>query len=548
MPVSGTPASNEAPGVLRSRHWRAPRIDGAAVIEPPPTDWAATHFDTVATAAAAVDVQGWPFDKWRTQLRRESVAAAQDYTTNVLRVSSPSVSPEGPLLVGGHQPELFHAGVWAKNFALAAWARQAGGMPLQLIVDQDVLHESAVRVPVGTRSTPRLESLAYDAPQVGRPWEAAQIVDPALWDSFPARLRTLLQSWGIEPLGAAVWSSLPKDEVAPRLVPRLTRMRAGIEREWGAGSLELPVSLWSTQPAVVWWMAHLLAHHRRIFEIYNATVQEYRSINRIRSRAHPVPDLIETEGWTEVPFWGWQTTSARRERLFVRQIGDELALRTATADIGSLPLTSESSAAAATDQLLALAKSGWHLRPRALTMTWLARMGLADGFIHGLGGAKYDEMTDALIGRFWGCPAPAFVTVSATLHLPLGGAWPETIESVGRLRQQQWQWQHQPESCPAVHHDPVAQSDVDELKALRSAPLAATAAERRTRYQRIRAVRDSLRLRVVEALIVQEQAVAAATARLQANQVLTRRDYSWILFPAERLRSGYDTLFPQLSR
>ncbi len=548
MPVSGTHASTEAIGVLRTRRWRAPRADGAAVVDPPLADWSSVRFATVAAAVAGVDVQCWPFPAWRTQLRRESVAAAQQYTTDLLQVALPPLNHAGPLFVGGHQPELFHAGVWAKNFALSGWARQAEGTPLQLIVDQDVLHDSAVRVPVGTRATPRLEALAYDAPQVGRPWEAAQIVDPALWNSFPTRLRTLLQSWGIDPVGASVWSSLPDGEAPPSLVPSLTRMRAGIERKWGAGSLELPVSVWSAQPAAVWWMVHLLAHHRRIFEIYNATVQEYRSVNRIRSRAHPVPNLIETEGWIEVPFWGWHATSARRERLFVRQFGSELALRTVSGDIGCLSLTSETSAATATEQLLALAKSGWKLRPRALTMTWLARMGLADGFIHGLGGAKYDEMTDALIGRFWGCHAPAYVTVSATLHLPLGGAWPETIESVGRLRQQQWQWQHQPESCPVVLDDSAARGDVAELIALRSAPLAATDAERQTRYRHIRALRDALRQRAVGAIIEQEQTVAAASARLQANQVLTRRDYSWILFPEECLRSGYATLFPQASR
>ena len=37
------------------------------------------------------------------------------------------------------------------------------------------------------------------------------------------------------------------------------------------------------------------------------------------------------------------------------------------------------------------------LRPRALTLTLFARLCVADFFIHGIGGGKYDEVTDRII-------------------------------------------------------------------------------------------------------------------------------------------------------
>src|SRR5439155_1393714 len=44
---------------------------------------------------------------------------------------------------------------------------------------------------------------------------------------------------------------------------------------------------------------------------------------------------------------------------------------------------------------------------------------LADLFIHGIGGAKYDELTDEIARRFYGCEPPRYLILSATLLLPL---------------------------------------------------------------------------------------------------------------------------------
>ena len=66
-----------------------------------------------------------------------------------------------------------------------------------------------------------------------------------------------------------------------------------------------------------------------------------------------------------------------------------------------------------------------NLRPRALTLTLFARLCLGDFFIHGIGGGKYDEVTDAIIRDYFGIEPPAYQVLSATLHLPLP-AFPST--------------------------------------------------------------------------------------------------------------------------
>src|SRR6185295_16487482 len=55
---------------------------------------------------------------------------------------------------------------------------------------------------------------------------------------------------------------------------------------------------------------------------------------------------------------------------------------------------------------------------RALITTLAARVLLGDLFVHGIGGAKYDQLTDRIIQCFFGLEPPGYVVVSGTLHVP----------------------------------------------------------------------------------------------------------------------------------
>src|SRR5262249_37449043 len=151
-----------------------------------------------------------------------------------------------------------------------------------------------------------------------------------------------------------------------------------------------------------WYACHLLAELPRFHAIYNDCVRAYRRENGIRSRNHPVPDLAAEHGWLELPFWGWRTGEHRRGRLFGRRDGGGVELR-----VGREVLKQTTHDLVAS--WLALEQRGIKVRPRALTNTLFARLFLADLFVHGLGGGKYDELTDAIIRRFHGIEPPAFL-------------------------------------------------------------------------------------------------------------------------------------------
>src|SRR5262249_17112451 len=66
-------------------------------------------------------------------------------------------APDAAILAAGHQPEIFHPGVWVKNFALHGLARAVGATPLNLVVDNDTVKTTSLAVPcwaAGRREDP----------------------------------------------------------------------------------------------------------------------------------------------------------------------------------------------------------------------------------------------------------------------------------------------------------------------------------------------------------------------------------------------------------
>ena len=55
-----------------------------------------------------------------------------------------------PFLLSGHQPELFHPGVWYKNFVLGSLARKLDGVGIHLLIDSDTCRSASIRVPTGS--------------------------------------------------------------------------------------------------------------------------------------------------------------------------------------------------------------------------------------------------------------------------------------------------------------------------------------------------------------------------------------------------------------
>jgi hypothetical protein len=165
------------------------------------------------------------------------------------------------------------------------------------------------------------------------------------------------------------------------------------------------------------------------------------------------------------------------------------------------------------------------VRPRALTLTLFCRLCLGDLFVHGIGGGKYDEVTDAVIRTYFGVDPPGYAVLSATLHLPVP-TFPHNAADVRELarRERDLYWNPQ-------RYAPEA----DEKAGLIAAEPTGRA-ERRRWFRDLRAATDRLRPAVRDRLAEAGRQLTRAKQEAAANADLLRRDFAWVLYPEDVVR------------
>jgi hypothetical protein len=528
---------------MTARRLRAPAIDGGVLIDPPASELAGQiAANTAQLADWDYDFQGRRAHILRTAVRHEVVAAAQqflkrhDLSPPDIALDDPSFSAR-PLIVTGHQPELFHPGVWIKNFVTSSIANASAGIGLNLIVDNDIPKSSSLAVPSLDEGRIRLNRVEFDRWGGDAPFEDSPVLEEDQFASFGDRVRSLLGHAVAGPLIDDYWPRVLKrrSEAATHGM-RFSLARREIEASWGVANLEVPMSEVCQTDGFYWFVSHLLAQLPRYRQVHNDSLEGYRAVHGIRSKNHPVAALAQQGEWLEAPFWIWRGGEPRRRALLVRQRSREMDLRIAGEHeiLLELPLSREREACCAVERLRELAGRSVRLRTRALTTTLFSRFLLGDLFIHGIGGAKYDELGDEISRRFLGIEPPGFLTVSMTLWLglPSDSANPADLAGVERgLRDLRFN--------PDRHLSEPANDEIRNLVRAKQAAIAASATSRRERKARRLAIRRCsealqpwVRASNDELLLLRSE----VRRRLRSNRVARNREFSSVLHSEERLR------------
>ncbi|MFM7035549.1 MAG: hypothetical protein ACKOYJ_10290 [Planctomycetia bacterium] len=426
---------------------KPPATSGGRVIDPPiapsadaPGPSIETLVDNNRLLRAAFGTRIGDMKLWEliAATRREILTVAAEYSGSYRDVHRPSNMAEWiaqPIVMGGHQPELFHAGVWLKNFVLDAYARQLGGTAINLVIDTDRCARTSIDVPVGSPEEARFEKVPFDLPAPEMAWEERGILDADCFASFGRRASDLLRPLEPDPVLRRWWPlAVERADENHRLGLAIAQARHMLEERYGLETLELPMSELVRLPTVMVFIGWLLANVRLLHEAYNGGLATYRAAHRERSLSRPMPDLAvrhddPSEGdWLEIPWWIWSREDPRRRRAFANlstpgtlTISDMETLRV------ELPISPETSPSKWVDALSRMEEHAIRLRPRAIITTLVARMLIADVFVHGIGGAAYDQLTDEIVRRLTGCEPPRFAVVSGTLRLPVAGRY-EGIE------------------------------------------------------------------------------------------------------------------------
>jgi len=408
-----------------------------------------------------------------------------------------------------------------------------GRAALNLVVDNDAVKPAALRVPV-VADDPRhvtAEAVPFDREGADVPYEEYRVSDRGLFDSLPGRLAKLTHGWGYEPLAVPTWPGLQTEvDRGVALGEAVSRARRGWERKWGATNFELPVSRLAGTRAFAGFVQTILNDLPRFADSYNAAIRAYRAANHLRSTHHPAPELARRQDWIEAPFWVWRSDSPRRAKLFACRAEGGIELRAGDRPLGRVPADGDSFHSVWGRMLAA----GCKVRPRALTLTLFTRLGFADGFIHGIGGGKYDEVTDDIIRRFFHVDPPGYAVVSATVRLPIR-RFPATPEALHRAERRVRDLDWNPQRFPEARR-------LSELVAEKARLIAAeptTRAERRTWFRQLQRVTRELRPAVADQVEKSFHEVDRLRAELAANEILGSREYAWPLFPEAVLRNCF---------
>jgi hypothetical protein len=506
---------------------QAPAEDGDWLAHPDPGVWRdLLHRNVENFKSSNANIGGRPWAEWRALVRSEIEESAT--------VSHPIQN--AALIVSGHQPELVHPGVWIKNFAAIGFAESIGGRALHVVTDNDLLKRTTVAVPGGTLESPLVAQLPFDQWTGEEPFEDRRIEDEPLFGSFADRAATYLQNLPYDTLLPNFWRYAKECE-SPLLKTRFSQPRSRLECEWGADGDETTLSGFCLPSKRGFFLlaADVMLRAAEYREVYNDELHTFRRKLKIRSTHHPAPELESSGEGVEVPFWAWKP-GGRRHRPFVAQFDGRFCLTAGGETITKVSLPATGAVDAIAESLADLTE--WKIRPRALMTTTFLRLGVADLFIHGLGGAKYDEWNDAVIRRFWNIEPPAYVMITATLRLPLGDWNVDFASALRDLERRRRDLEWNPERYiddALMERSPIC--DWVEEKAALQETKPPTKKERRARFRRFRELNQSLREFVSTSFREATESIQQAEADAAARSLMGSREFFFGFHSAQSLRS-----------
>ncbi len=463
----------------------------------------------------------------RAMARSEAIEVARAFSSRIgVEIDDPP-EPVARIVMTGHQPDLFHPGVWVKAFLLQRLADETNSTPVNLVVDTDAFGTIALSAPcmrpeVAVCTHPLLiaaRDACYACSSVPTSEDIADFRKGggAILSTLPAPALGRHFSAFCDALELAA-------PTANNLAELITFARRRYEVSAGTRYLELPVSAQFSGRAASHFISEIACRAEEFATCHNEALGQYRRRNGIRTAAQPFPDL-EIAADVEMPFWVlWD---GKRRSVSVAKVPRGIEMRAG----GEALLRMPTDAARAADAIFA---AGVAFGPKAMALTAYNRLLVSDLFIHGIGGSRYDVITDEVVERFFGVRLGRFVVASMTMYLPLGApvVTDADIEVVERRLKR---IEHNPDdlladaSLESAEDRELAES-LTERKSALLGEIARSGADKKTLGQEIRAINEQLGGLAAPLRAELEAERERLMSLRAASEVLTDRTYPFCLW------------------
>lgn len=380
-----------------------------------------------------------------------------------------------PVIMSGHQPVVWHAGILAKLIASSEIAQSDHARSAWIIADMDEVDPTTVRVPHGSGPTASARSvrvLEGDPPGPGIPTAALAPREPA-----------------------------PGDAALPGLADGLTAHadEATLALQVGHAVVDLACERFAIERPVVFACSDLVRTHAWRIMLEAMRVDPAGCVRAYNTAADAHPEArvrtLETHGGRiELPLWRVRPNLPR--------------LAVFAEDLGSIP----------PDQL----------RPRALTMTAIVRAALCDLFVHGTGGGLYDRVTEDWFAGWSGAPdwtlAPtAVATADAYADLGIDAA---DLPDAAHAR---WKAHHARHDPAMLGDEPAAKTKKDLLARIEA--MKARAEDPAPAFRDLHDLLDAIRTRHADRLAKIDADAARAERLAGVRALATDRTWPWPALP-----------------
>jgi len=459
-----------------------------------------------------------------------------------------------PIIQTGHEPIFYYPGVWIKNHLIQHLARKLGGIGINMIVDNDTCNRGFIYIPALSEKPASIRKVALIKNKDNVAYEEIALDDIGMLLQFKDEVISFLRKNVLnENVKTAVgYMQDTFEEFINRImeyhrrgcvgmVGLLTSARSELEEDFSIANLEVPVSWMCDTDGFYHFFLHILYNADRFLKIYNKKLAEYRSVHKIRSKANPLPELKIIGRFVELPFWVW-SKGGQRNKCYIQDDGELIKITNREDVLCTLKKGEEIG-----ENISRLKKSleaRFKIRPRAITTTMFSRLFFSDLFIHGIGGAKYDKITDEIIKEFFGIDPPAFVTISTNVFLPLerfdleAGALQVLQHDLKDMR-------YNPERYASgkVQNDTKFISMVKEKQRLIAEMAVCDKDEKKRCFDQIKEL-NKLMLTKVEGEFQKKQSeISTIHDKLAYNEVVKFREYPICIYPMRVMKDYFLNVF-----
>ena len=497
------------------------------------------------------DINSIPFSGFREQVRSETLKKAGEYTEKIwslcsnLNISSTeklscindSYAPDKDITETGHSPILAHPGVLIKHGLINSIAKKVNGIGVNMVVDNDACHDNYLSIPDINGMDSSVERIEFLSSLYNLAFEEIMYTDSTQLMSFKESVLKALHNPDMKrTFEDFINIVINLSGQTQQFSDLFTYARHAFLLRFGICNLEVPVSLISETEPFLNFFLHITANARSFVDIYNAKLREYRRLKKISSKANPLPDLMEKGYVVELPFWIWREGKSRKNLFASVANNRHISIICENKIVTHFDFGENCNSSGNLERLKDLINTGIKFRPKAIVNTMYSRMFFSDLFIHGIGGAKYDLVTDEIIREFFGVEPPAYATVSATLHLPYK-PFNASNDDVIALKHVIKDMDYNPDRYASgeIMEDAGMESMVSEKKEL-IAREAHNSEERHRSFDRLRELNALMKEKIRPLIKEKEKEQEDLEKRLRYNSIVTNREYPFCIYPELMLR------------